>query len=155
MSTKINSECFGDNHEHVVALLNRATALNAEEMQKINSWSIYTFTKNAYSISEVLYAAESSVNIAADIAADVNRNAALEALYDAREWAWTNEFGSWPDAFASAWSAARWAIKALVVRNLIGQYGFSQHHYDLLTHPWATVIGPVHPADKKPIVLAL
>ena len=36
---------------------------------------------------------------------------------------------------------------ALVVRDLIGQHGFTQEHYDTLTRPWATVIGPAHPDD--------
>jgi hypothetical protein len=33
------------------------------------------------------------------------------------------------------------------VRDLIGSYGFTQAHYDLLTGPWARVIGPAHPDD--------
>jgi hypothetical protein len=36
----------------------------------------------------------------------------------------------------------------LAVRDLIGQHGFTQAHYNLLTEPWATVIGPVHPDDE-------
>ena len=43
----------------------------------------------------------------------------------------------------AAWDAA-WA---LAVRDLIGQDGFTQQHYDLLTKLWRTVIGPVHPDD--------
>ena len=51
----------------------------------------------------------------------------------------------------AAWYAARdatWdATWALIVRDLIGQHGFTQAHYDLLTGPWRQVIGPVHPDD--------
>jgi len=43
--------------------------------------------------------------------------------------------------------AAREAYLALTVRDLIGQDGFTQAHYDLLVRPWATAIGPVHPDD--------
>lgn len=56
-------------------------------------------------------------------------------------------------AWAAAWDAAgvdaRDAARALALRDLIGQHGFTQGHYDLLTRPWATVIGPVHPDDKE------
>jgi hypothetical protein len=37
----------------------------------------------------------------------------------------------------------------LVIRHVIGQHGFTQEHYDLLTGPWRKVIGPVHPDDKE------
>jgi hypothetical protein len=47
-------------------------------------------------------------------------------------------------ALDAAWAAAR----ALAMRDLIGEYGFTQEHYDALTGPWATVIGPVHPDDE-------
>jgi hypothetical protein len=44
---------------------------------------------------------------------------------------------------------ARWGAQvALAVRPLIGQYGFTQHDYDVLTGPWRTVIGPLHPDDE-------
>ena len=46
--------------------------------------------------------------------------------------------------------AAQAAVWALVVRDLIGQHGFTQEHYDTLTKPWASVIGPVHPDDQVP-----
>jgi hypothetical protein len=48
--------------------------------------------------------------------------------------------------------AARDAAEALVVRDLIGRRGFTQAHYDLLTGPWAKVIGPVHPDDRTAAV---
>jgi len=44
-------------------------------------------------------------------------------------------------------SAAGDAAVALLVRDLIGQHGFTQENYDLLTHQWRTVIGPLHPDD--------
>ena len=62
--------------------------------------------------------------------------------------------GAWGAAGAAgaAWDAARdagaaWdAAWALVVRDLIGDT-FTQAHYDTLTMPWRTVIGPIHPDD--------
>ena len=50
-------------------------------------------------------------------------------------------------ARGAAWGAARDAARGAVVRDLIGQYGFTQEHYDTLTGPWRKVIGPVHPDD--------
>ena len=54
---------------------------------------------------------------------------------------------------AAAWDAARdaaWdAAWALAVRDLIGQHGFTQAHYDTLAGPWRTVTGPVHPDDAE------
>ena len=44
--------------------------------------------------------------------------------------------------------AASDAALALVVRDLIGQHGFTQAHYDTFTLPWRTVIGPIHPDDS-------
>ena len=50
----------------------------------------------------------------------------------------------------AAWGAAR----GLVVRDLIGKHRFTKAHYDLLTQPWATVIGKVHPDDADRMVAA-
>ena len=69
------------------------------------------------------------LHAAEDAAWDAARDAARAAARDA------------------AWYAAGDAAWALVVRDLIGQHGFTQEHYDTLTRPWATVIGPVHPDD--------
>lgn len=49
----------------------------------------------------------------------------------------------------AAWLPLLDAVSALVIRDFIGSYGFTQAHYDLLTAPWARVIGPAHPNDKK------
>ena len=38
-------------------------------------------------------------------------------------------------------------VWGLVVRDRIGRSGFEQEHYDVLTKPWASVIGKVHPDD--------
>jgi hypothetical protein len=51
-------------------------------------------------------------------------------------------------AWDATWDAARDAAWALVVRDLIGEHWFTQAHYDTLTGPWRTVVGPVHPDDE-------
>lgn len=66
-------------------------------------------------------------------------SAEAKALDAARAAAWD---AAWDAARDAAWDAAR----ALVVRDQVGDT-FTQAHYDTLTRPWATVIGPVHPDD--------
>ena len=60
---------------------------------------------------------------------------------------------AWAAAGAAAWATAgavaRDAAVAVVVRDLIGQHGLTQDHYDTLTRPWRTVIGPIHPDDPE------
>ena len=51
-------------------------------------------------------------------------------------------------AWDAAWDATRGATRALLVRDLIGQHGFKQHHYNTLVAPWVKVAGPVHPDDQ-------
>lgn len=50
-------------------------------------------------------------------------------------------------AWGAAWDVAWGAARALVVRDLIGQHGFTQDHYDILARPWRAAIGPLHPDD--------
>ena len=54
---------------------------------------------------------------------------------------------SW-EASRDASRTASWeASVALNSRDLIGQHGFTQEHYDLLSGPWRTTIGRLHPDD--------
>jgi hypothetical protein len=48
----------------------------------------------------------------------------------------------------AAWDPAWHAAGALAVRNLVGEFNFTQARYNLVTGPWASVIGPVHPEDR-------
>ena len=87
------------------------------------------------------------------IVALVRRTAVLtvdEAQQLAAAWDAARD-AAWDAARVAAWDAARVAARdaarALVVRDLIGQHGFTQEHYDTLTGPWRKVIGPVHPDD--------
>ena len=66
----------------------------------------------------------------------------LRAAWDA---AWDAARGAaWDAAWDAARGAARDAAWALVARDLI-----STEHYDTLTAPWRTVIGPIHPDDPN------
>ena len=82
------------------------------------------------------------------------RYAAYDAAYDAARYAaWDAARYAARDA---AWYAARDATRyaawdatcALVVRDLIGQHGLTQAHYDALTGPWRRTVGPIHPDDE-------
>ncbi len=76
----------------------------------------------------------------------VDEAKAINAAWDA---AWGAARGAAGDAARdAAWDAALGAAVALVSRDLIGQHGFTQTHYDTLTGPWRKVIGPVHPDDE-------
>ena len=55
---------------------------------------------------------------------------------------------AWDATRDAAWDATRGATRALLVRDLIGQHGFKQHHYNTLVAPWVKVAGPVHPDDQ-------
>ena len=80
-------------------------------------------------------------------ALDAARTAALDAARDAARAATRAATrAAWDAARAAARDAALDAARALVVRDQVGDT-FTQAHYDTLTRPWATVIGPVHPDD--------
>ena len=81
-----------------------------------------------------------------------DETAGLAAAWDAaRDAAWDTArvaagAAAWDAAVDAAWVAAR-AAAGLVSRDLIGKVGLTQAHYDTLTSPWRTVIGPIHPED--------
>ena len=75
-----------------------------------------------------------AMDTARDAAWDATRDAAMDTARDT--------------ARDAAWDATRDAAMALLVRDLIGQHGFKQHHYNTLVAPWVKVAGPVHPDDQ-------
>ncbi|MBP7632495.1 MAG: hypothetical protein KA758_18720 [Acidimicrobiales bacterium] len=113
------ADVFGPQWEHVCALVLRASRLNAVEGRELDA------------AGAAAWAA----------ARDAAGAAARDAAWDA----------AWGAAGAAAWDVARGAAgaaaRALVVRDLIGQHGFTQDHYDILARPWRAAIGPLHPDD--------
>ena len=79
-------------------------------------------------------------------ARDAAWDAACAAARDAARDAVVDHLRTRAATRAATWDAARAATRALVVRDQVGDT-FTQAHYDTLTRPWATVIGPVHPDD--------
>jgi len=117
---------FGPQWEPVCALVLRAARLTTSEAKSMRT------------------AWDAAWDAAWAAAWDAARAAAWDAAWDAAtEAAWD---AAW-DAARAAWDAAWDAARALVVRDLIGQHGFTQAHYDTLTGPWRQVIGPAHPDD--------
>ena len=125
---------LGPQGVQVAALVERCATLTADEVSRLN-------------------AARGTVRGVAtrDATRGIARGTARVAAWDAALYAATP--GAARDA---AWDAARCATRdaagdaagALVSRDLIGHHpGWDQDAYDLLTGPWRSVIGPVHPDD--------
>ena len=113
------ADVFGPQWEHVCALVLRASRLNAVEGRELDA------------------AGAAAWAAARDAAWDAARAAAWDAARAA----------AWDAAGVAARAAAGAAARALVVRDLIGQHGFTQDHYDILARPWRAAIGPLHPDD--------
>jgi hypothetical protein len=155
---------LGPQGEHVAALIQRAGVLSAAEAGGLHAARDAARDAAAFAaLYAAAYAAGTAARYAGRAAAWVAAGAAAQdaagtplgatagtAAQDAAlAAAWDSAWDSAQDAaLDAAWDAAR----ALVVRDLIGQY--AQDHYDLLTRPWASVIGPVHPDDKPEGVVA-
>ena len=132
-------ETFGPQWEHIVALVRRAAIITNGEAKRLK-------------------AAGDAARYAAGYAAryDAWDNAGYAARYAARYDAWDNAryaarvaagYAARYDAWDNARYAAGLAAGTLAVRDLISTHGFTQEHYDTLTMPWRTVIGPIHPDD--------
>jgi hypothetical protein len=118
------AETFGPQWRQIVDLVRRAAVMTLDE-------------------ADTLYAAWDA---AGDAAWDAAWDAAGDAAWGAaRNAAWN---AAWYAAWYAAWNAARDAAAVLSIRDLIGQHGFAQEHYDTLTAPWRRVIGSIHPDDE-------
>ncbi|MEM7342467.1 MAG: hypothetical protein AAF467_27765 [Actinomycetota bacterium] len=114
---------FGPQWALIVRLVRTAATLTTEQAHLVAA------ARNAARYA-ARYAAWNAAQAAARNAAqDAARAAALDAAWAAAQAA----------ARAAAWEAAWDAAGALTMRDLIGQHGFTQAHYDTLTAPWRTV----------------
>ena len=138
---------FGPQGPHVAALIARAREITGDEVEKFNAARESARDAVRESARDAVWdAVRESACFAASNAAGV----------DGRESAWIGASESaWVAASKAArvtgsdavWGAVWDAARALVVRDLIGQHGFTQAHYDTFTRTWASVIGKVHPDD--------
>ena len=144
ISDDMLADTFGPQWQPIVVLVRRAAILTSAEAKALDA------------------ARAAAWDAARDAAWDAARDAAWDAAWAAaRDAAWDAACAAARDAArdavvdhlrtraatrAATWDAARAATRALVVRDQVGDT-FTQAHYDTLTRPWATVIGPVHPDD--------
>lgn len=119
---------FGPMGEHVAALLDAVRAMTPKQMG-------------------VVRAAGAAGLAAWDAAWDAACAAAYAAA--ARDAAGAAAYAAADAAGAAAWDAAYAAAWALVLRDLIGQHGFTQAHYDTLTRPLRLAGVTVHPDDAE------
>ena len=136
----MTADPFGPQGDHVRALIARAETLTIDEVAALHA----RFAALDAAGVAARVAAWAAALVAAWGAAGVAaRSAAGDAAWDA---AWDAAGGA--GASRTAMDAAAEAAEALAVRHLIGPT-FTQEHYDTLTGPWRTVVGPVHPDDVE------
>ena len=137
ISDDMLADTFGPQWQPIVVLVRRAAILTSAEAKALDAarTAAWAAARAAWDAARAaaLTAARDAARAAALTAA---RAAALTAARAAARTA----------AWAAARDAALDAARALVVRDQVGDT-FTQAHYDTLTRPWATVIGPVHPDD--------
>lgn len=119
------AQTFGPQWAEIVALVRRAALLTHSERMRLHA----AWHAASYAAWDAAWAAARSA-----------------AWYAARSAAWD---AAWDAAWYAARYAAGYAAGALSVRDLIGQYGFTQEHYDTITEVWRKVIGHVHPEDGE------
>jgi hypothetical protein len=146
------AETFGPQWAAIVALIRRAAALTEREAQDLDAaWdATWVAARDAARVATRDAARDAAWDAAMDAAMDTAWDAARDAAWDATRgatWgaAWDAARGA---TWGAAWDATRGATRALLVRDLIGQHGFKQHHYNTLVAPWVKVAGPVHPDDQ-------
>ena len=117
---------LGPQGVQVAALIARCDTLTADEVSRLNA---------ARGTARGVATRDATRGIARGTARGTAWGAALYAATPGAAW-------------GAARDAALGAAWALLLRDLIGQHpGWDQDAYDLLTGPWRSVIGPVHPDD--------
>ena len=133
---------YGNQWEQFVALIRRITTLTNKEKQKFVTYQNTNVVNPKFEISTALTWA-------------VVPQAKREAIWDETRDVMFDVFGDEGQLARSSnnstWYLTRATVRALMLRDIIGQYGFTQEHYDVLTYPWAHIIGPVHPDDAPMI----
>lgn len=129
------ADTFGPQWREIVALVRTVSGATPEQIERLLAAGIAArdaVRVDAWDAAEVAawHAARRVARNAEWHAANVTRDATIFAA-----------------RFAEG-NAARDAASALVVRDLIGQYGFTQEHYDTLMEPWLEVFGEVKAAGS-------
>jgi len=129
------AETFGPQWPEIIASIRRAAGFTPDDLTKVvAAWDAARAAAGAAAWDAAWDAAGAAAGAAARAAAGAAAGAAARAAARAA-------------VRAAAGAAAGDAAGALAVRDLIGQHGFSQEHYDELTRLWRTTVGPLHPDD--------
>ena len=115
---------YGPQTTQIEALLDRVRNLTDEEAEALSDAVRFA--------DPDFWGAWNATQIAAwDAARTAGRDAARDAAWVA----------AWNAAGDAAWEAIWDAVQALLVRDLVGQHGFTQEHYDTLVALWESVMG--------------
>ena len=129
-------ETFGPQWAHIMALVRRASV--ATEVELGIMWGVYcSVTTSADGELNWIDNWSKSFVRARTVATYADRNNARIAAQEA----------AWRASPSHVRAVAIAAAVALSTRDLIGNDGYKQADYDLLTKPWREVIGKVHPDD--------
>lgn len=129
VTDKVLALTYGPQWSEIVALVRRTAVLTADEASRVAAAWEAAGTSEARDAARVAaWSAARATGAAWETAWATARNAAR----DATGAAWVADGAAWV-ATGAAW--------ALVVRDLIGQHGFTQEHFDLLVGPWESVTG--------------
>jgi hypothetical protein len=151
--TESNSELetkFGPQWQQIVVLLDRLSVLTPTEFIQIAARDV---SKAAVRDAAWGAAWDAALDVSKAAVRDAAWGAAWDAAWDAAWGAvsgaadgatWDVAWGAVRDSVSGAAWAVVWGATALSVYDLIGQHGFTQEHYDLLTGPLESVIGPLH-----------
>jgi len=144
---------FGPSWETVVALVRTAATITTQQVLDLGAaWGAAWGAARGAARDAARGAAWGAAwGAARGAARDAARDAAWDAARDAARGA------AWDAARDAAWGAARGAARGAawdaawgaVTRDLIGQHGYTQAHYDELTRPWREAVGRLHPDDAE------
>lgn len=129
---------FGPQHDAVVALIERAKVLTADEFVRLRDMCLEANPLTRNIEQAATFAARLDTFVAAGKAAFVAAEQRWSAIGDG-----VDDEPSWDSACYAVEDAAH----ALVARDLIGQHNVTVEDYEAATAVWRTVIGPVHPDD--------
>ena len=140
------TDALGPQGAVVAALIERAGRLSVDEAKRLDAaWdAAWTAARDAAWGAAWTAAREAAWTAAWEAAREAAREAAWEAAIDS---AWD---AAWGAARTAAWEAARTAAReaARTALGLIARDLISRDHYDMLTLPWRSVVGPIHADDE-------
>jgi len=139
------AQTFGPSWETVVALVRTAATITPQQVLDLDA----TWGATWGATWDATW--DAARGAAWDAAWDATWGATWGATWDAT---WDAARGAargaaWGATWGAAWGATWGATWGAVTRDLIGQHGYIQEHYDTLTRPWREAVGRLHPDDAE------